>query len=271
MALRPALRPGALLLRRDATHLQIGTSPGIVLTDQPGLLALLRLLDGVKDIERLQLMAARHIPELRAPLPQLLTQLIATGAIVDASTRPPRRPIHTVGFDADNGCAPLVHTIGSMVNASDTSHVADLDPDLLVICSCGEASRSRFERATLLGTSHLLVTLDEDVVRIGPFVRPGQTPCITCYDLNRAMWDPAWPALVHQLGRPSTRATPGRLATTTAHAAAVEVAVEIIAAASGEQPRSAGRRLIIGPQHDQRVTQAIPFHPACACAVLSAA
>ena len=61
---RPTIRPGAPLLRRDSTHLQVGTSPGTVIGDRPGLRPFLRLLNGVRDVEQLRRLARTDVPEL---------------------------------------------------------------------------------------------------------------------------------------------------------------------------------------------------------------
>ncbi|MCW2830786.1 MAG: hypothetical protein JWP31_1478, partial [Aeromicrobium sp.] len=202
MAFRPALRPGALLLRRDATHLQVGTSPGIVLLDRPGLLRLLRLLDGSRDVTRLRDLVRERVPELTDEVGRLLTELRALGVVVDASAHAvaPRRDAYEVGFEHGRGSADLVATTTSILGAAGVLRVASTEPDLLVVTSCGEPPRDVFERAGLLRLDHLPVVIDEDQVRIGPLVRPGRTPCMSCHDLHRTDWDPAWPALVHQLG-----------------------------------------------------------------------
>ena len=85
MPFRPALRPGAPLLRRDATHLQVGTSPGIVIADRPGLIDLLRLLDGARDVERLAAIARTTIPELTVPVADVLAELRSAGVVFDAT------------------------------------------------------------------------------------------------------------------------------------------------------------------------------------------
>src|SRR5699024_7812265 len=54
MTCRPLLTNGAAVFRRDRHHLQIGTAPGWVVNDQPGLLELLRMIDGATDTSRVQ-------------------------------------------------------------------------------------------------------------------------------------------------------------------------------------------------------------------------
>jgi hypothetical protein len=272
MASRLALRPGALLLRRDATHLQVGTSPGIVIADRPGLMALLRLLDGVRDLGRLQDLADVTIPELTTPVADVLVELRAVGAVVDAAATTGiavRRAVARIAFDVQPGADSLAATTRTLLTAVGVNQQPSSEPDLLLIVSAGETSRTIYERASLLGIDHLPVVIDEDRVRIGPLVRPGRTPCVGCHDLHRTDWDAAWPALVLQLGRGPIRSS--ALHPLTEHAAAVEVVAEVVAHADGGAPRTAGRCLVIGPSHDQRATWPIAFHPRCACDLLSAA
>ena len=105
MTFRPALRPGAPLLRRDATNLQVGTSPGVVIADRPGLLALLRLLDGSRDVERLPASPCATIPELTAPVADVLRELRSAGVVFDASrwSAPHRRGLDAEARHADLG------------------------------------------------------------------------------------------------------------------------------------------------------------------------
>lgn len=274
MTFRPALRPGAPLLRRSATHLQVGTSPGIVIVDRPGLAALLRLLDGVRDVDRLQQMATIDIPELDEPVATVLTELRAVGAVVDAtavSETSSRRASVTIGVDAGRGTTEIVRLTRSALSSVGITSFDAAEPELVVIASLGEAARSVFERASLLGVDHLPVVIDEDRVRIGPFVRPGRTPCVGCHDLHRADWDPAWPALIHQLGRRPPLAQPAAVDPLSLHSAAIELAAEIVALVDGHTPRTVGRCLVIGPAHDERSMWPVAFHHRCACDLLNAA
>ncbi|WP_157412838.1 hypothetical protein [Aeromicrobium sp. Root236] len=295
MAFRPALRPGAPLLRRDATHLQVGTSPGIVIADRPGLLELLRLLDGARDVDRLAAIAGTMIPELTAPVPEILAELRSAGVVYDATrwsaahlrgldaearhadfggddpARLRHRQAYGIALHADAGSRRLTEIVQSALVDSGISQFAPEDPDLLVIASCGEPARTVFEQPVRLGIDHLPVVIDEDRVRIGPLVRPGRTPCVSCHDLHRADWDRAWPALVHQLGRHSATMTPPAVDAVTTHAAALEVAVEVLAHADGRTSRTFGRCLVVGPAHDERDSWPLAFHHACTCDLLRAA
>jgi hypothetical protein len=143
------------------------------------------------------------------------------------------------------------------------------DPDLLLVVSCGEPPRGVFEQAQRHGISHLPVVIDEERIRIGPVVIPGLTPCLTCLDLHRTDWDHAWPVLLPQLGRSQSMAPV--LPVQLRYVAASEVAVEVLAIASGSRPRTAGQVLALGPEHDAHVTWPVAFHHGCACALLPAA
>ena len=295
MAFRPALRPGAPLLRRDATHLQVGTSPGIVIADRPGLLDLLRLLDGARDVDRLAAIAGTMIPDLTEPVAEILAELRSAGVVFDATRWSPahlrgldaearhadfggddparlrHRQTYGIALHADAGSRRLTAIVQSALVDSGISQFAPDDPDLLVIASCGEPARTVFEQPVRLGIDHLPVVIDEDRVRIGPLVRPGRTPCVSCHDLHRADWDRAWPALVHQLGRHSASMTPPAVDAVTTHAAALEVAVEVLAHADGRTSRTFGRCLVVGPGHDERDSWPLAFHHACTCDLLRAA
>ena len=295
MAFRPALRPGAPLLRRDATHLQVGTSPGIVIPDRPGLLPLLRLLDGARDVERLTEIAHTSIPELVLPIAEVLAELRSAEVVFDASRWSgehrrgldaearhadlvgddpavlARRPAFRLAVHADAASRPLADLARSILSDAGLDRADSPDPDLLVIVASGEPSRSVFEQPVRLGLDHLPVVIDEDRVRIGPLVRPGRTPCVSCHDLHRADWDRAWSVLVHQLGRHTATMTPPAVDAVTMHSAALELATEILAEADGRAVRTLGRCLVIGPESADRATWPLAFHHGCTCDLLRAA
>jgi hypothetical protein len=208
------------------------------------------------------------IPELTTPVADVLAGLRAVEAVVDADgviESPPHREATRIGFDVRPGTEALVAMTQTLLAATGLTHLTSTEPDLLVIASLGETTRTVYERASLLGVDHLPVVIDEDRVRVGPLVQPGRTPCVGCHDLHRTDWDPAWPALIHQLGHSPVPTIPQALDPLTAHSAAVELA------ADGTAPRTIGRCLVVGPAHDQRTSWPIAFHPRCACDLLHAA
>ncbi len=280
MSFRPALRPGAMVLRRDARHLQVGTSPGVVLSDRPGLLALLLDLDGRHDVTSV---AARH-PDLHDTA-AVLQHLTAVGAVVDAGPwdhrhRSEARALTLAGrtpeLDARHRTTVAVHhDVASTAFADlvrdllESSGVPVDAPDarLLVVVSAGEPGRDAFDAAVRQGVEHLVVRLVEDRVLVGPTVVPGHAPCLHCDDLQRAEADPAWHALLPQLGRRAPHHNPPAVAALTAHTAAVEVAAAVQERAAGRRGL-VGRIAVTGPSHGERVVRRVPFHPACACTLL---
>jgi len=295
MTYRPAIRPGAAVLRRDGGHLQVGTSPGVVITDRPGLLPFLRLIDGVRDVERLRALVPATVPELADDVERLLRELELAGVVFDASVwdfprspalaaearhaslaqRDPRALAHRPGFrvalHSDAATRPLAASVERLLGECGLGSVHDPDPELLVLFGAGEPSRLVAEPPMRHGVDHLWVVVDEDRVRLGPFVRPGLTPCLGCHDRTRADWDRAWPGLVDQFGRHSAATTPSATSALTRAAAAVEIAAEVLASCDGRPLRTAGRVLVVGPDDDERADWPVGFHHGCGCALLPAA
>lgn len=258
------------MLRRDARHLQIGTSPGVVVEDRPGLRTFLGLLDGVRDVERLTRLARTEAPELERDVADVVRHLLATGAVLDANVRRGSRVRLRVALHDDPRCRPVGRAVAGVLADLGVDRLDPPDPDLLVVVSLGEPARAVFEHAHSDGIAHLPVVVEDDRVRLGPLVIPGRTPCLGCHDRHRAAWDRAWPALVPQLGRTPWSAAPP-VPAPLAHAVAADVGAEVLAVATGSAPRTAGAVLAVGPAHDVRDRWPVAFHAACGCALLPAA
>lgn len=254
----PQLLPGALLLRRDARTLQVGTSPGIVIADRPGLGRLLRLLDGALTIPMLARVAAHDIPEFTDDLMDTLTRLVAAGAVLPAAHAPaqPR-----VAVRHDRSTSRFAQLLISGVGTS------ALEPDIEIMVSAGEPARSTFETLVSARVAHLPVVLHERRVRIGPFVAPGATPCLGCLDSLLSTWDPAWSGLIPQFER--SRLLPVALPDSVLLRSAAEVARQFESLRAGDRPATIGRILTIGPGADDIDTRVVPFAPQCPCGLLA--
>ncbi|MGY0230549.1 TOMM precursor leader peptide-binding protein [Longispora urticae] len=57
-------------------------------------------------------------------------------------------------------------------------------------------------------TPHLLVTVRDGHIAVGPLIRPGHTACLSCLDGYRTARDPRWPLLAAQLATDPARAEP---------------------------------------------------------------
>jgi hypothetical protein len=263
MAFRPCLRPGLLLLRRDARHLQLGTSPGVVVRDEPGLLALLRRFDGTADLDRL----AAHARDVgfTGDVAAVARDLHTAGLVLTGIPRPVRASTRVL-LDHDHATTPLADVLGALLDASG-HRVVRAQAELTVVLAAGEPPRALFRAAQDARDDHLRVVVEDDRVRIGPLVRPGLTPCIRCHDLHRTDWDRGWPALLTQLGSPGTLVVPPDLPVATVHGAALRVLAEVDAYARGEDA-GASRCLVVGPGPFDADTWPVGFHPACGCELL---
>lgn len=257
---KPTVRPGSPLLRRDARHLQVGTNPGIVVRDRPGLYALLLSLDGVRDLDSVSRDARRRIPALTIDATEALAPLIEAGVVVDAS--PVERSPCRIEFAHDGPSSDLVRSVAPLVRS--VGLTVGSDADLLVVASSGEPNRTVLADLVRCRLAHLVVVQDGDAIRIGPLVVPGRTPCVDCTDLHRASWDPTWVALIPQFGR----SVPSGADPLTRQAAATE-----IAAACREFAESLDVRPIVSVDADRslRIVGQPAFHPRCPCALLAAA
>lgn len=293
-SVRPALRPGATLLRRDGGHLQIGTSPGYVISDQPGLFLVITMLDGIRTLAQVGRVVGEKVKEFHGDVTVIVRELMIAGLVFDARSwdfpnNPPlheearaaslngtstgleRRKHFRVGFDSDRASTPLARLTREILADAGIRVEPAARPDLRVMVSNGEPRRDRFETAMAADQDHLRVVIEEDRVRIGPLVRPGLTPCINCHDLHRTDWDRAWPALMTQFGTPATIASAPALVATTRHAASVAIAAEVIAFCAGRAGETCGQCVVIGPNFLDRRAWPVSFHPACSCCLLTAA
>lgn len=284
MAYRPMLRPGACVLRRDAAHLQVGTSPGTVVADRPGLHQLLLALDGVHGPTWL----AEQVPEICDDVPAVLAHLTATGVVLDATHCDGRRPEEArrlaltgrdplvattrhhlrVSLHADPGTRPLLDAVGQIIGEAGLGSSARDDADLLVIASTGEPTRDPFAEAVRSGIAHLVVRLDETAVRIGPLVVPGISACLNCEDLHHIDWDPAWAALLPQLGRRGSQHNLPAPGAVLRHAAAAAIAGSIVEVADRRRPLHAGCVVSFGLPPATHHVRPAAFHHRCPCALL---
>src|SRR5690606_38531601 len=94
-------------------------------------------------------------------------------------------------------------------------------PDVVVVVEHGAADPGRVARLLGEGVAHLSVVVREADVVVGPFVRPGVDPCLTCVEMHRADVDPCWPQLARQLRGRSLPAGEESLLAASAAAAAL--------------------------------------------------
>lgn len=135
-------------------------------------------------------------------------------------------------------------------------------PDLVVVAPTSAVALPEVLVA-VRGQPHLLVTVRETSASVGPFVLPGQTPCLRCVELARGERDPRWPALAAQLAASTHLVEPCEvaLATTAAGIAAMHALTWLD---TGEPPPSAGGLLEVDVTGVVR-RRSVTAHPACGC------
>jgi hypothetical protein len=285
---RPRVRPGLHMLRRDVRTLQLGVEwPGVAaVTDSPAVRAVLDAVDGFRDVSGVVLaVEAGGIP--RDDAYQAVDALLDSGALVDqATTKPatldaalwstmwllsgPRgnaaavlRSRHQTSVYVE-GCGKVAGLVAQLVVAEHLRLTTTAeDATLVVLASDVETSRDRADDAMRRGVPFLCVGIRELVGLVGPFVVPGRTACLRCVDLARAQLDPCWTTLVAsmQSNRPTTPAGAPSLVTVTAGYASQEIALW----ASGTLPATCDG--VVEIPHGLGAVQTVPFqqHPECGC------
>ncbi|MEJ7630423.1 MAG: hypothetical protein WKF54_12600 [Nocardioidaceae bacterium] len=286
--MRPTLRPGLHVLRRDVRTLQLGLEwPGVAaLPDSPAVQAVLEAVDGFRDVHGVLLAAEARGVE-RSDGQVVLEALLDSGALVDqAVVSPPG--LHRASWSAmwllagplQSAAAVLTARRRSRVHVAGSGRVADLvrtlveDEHVPVTSSAGEAtvlvlagdrepSRESADEAMRRGVPFLCVGLRELVGLVGPFVVPGRTACVRCVDLARSQLDPCCATLVEsaQANPAPSPCGPASLVAVTAGYAAQEVAMW----ASGLVPLSCDH--VIELPHGLGEVQTVLFepHPECGC------
>ena len=75
----------------------------------------------------------------------------------------------------------------------------DASPDIAVIVAHYVIEPEVYGRWLRRDIPHLAVVFGDEIVRVGPIIRPGAGPCLYCLELHRTDSDPAWPAIASQL------------------------------------------------------------------------
>lgn len=138
-------------------------------------------------------------------------------------------------------------------------------PDECTLAVVTDASDSRSVAAELTRQQvpHLVVGCAEEVGRIGPFVDPGRTACLRCYDFTRTDQDPHWPMIVLQLDGASRQVVGDGMLTNTTASIAV---LHLIDWLSGGQPPSENAVLELWRPHGEATAHRLCPHAACGCA-----
>jgi hypothetical protein len=287
--MRPVLRPGSPLLRRDAEHLQLGTEPGHALVLDPAdpLADLLRALDGVRQADDPTLDAsmvrALHaagvvvdsdVWRAETGLEHEAAHLLARGVAADAvHEHLARRRAAEVAILGDTA---LAAPLAALLEASGVKRIVPgpsptAELDLAVIAVEGEAARELGDECLRADVPHLVVALRDACGVIGPLVLPGRTACLRCIDTERSAVDAAWPAILAQLPRPLSTTSDSLVR---AVSAVLETAVAVLAVRdtlahlAGEPALTHNATVRIGADLSRLRRQRWSLQDQCGCALL---
>ena len=285
--MRPTMRPGLQILRRDMHTVQLGLEwPGVAtIRETPALAAVLDAIDGFRDARGVLLAASASGAE-RRDCESALSALIDCGAVVDGRDAGPSgvdegnwsawwllagpgrdaldvvalRRSCRVRVDGDGAVAAEARRLLAEAEVGTTDDPGEAT--LTVLASDCEPARSRADAAMHSGLPHLWVYVRDLVGVVGPFVLPGRTACLRCADRSRTERDPAWPTLLD-----SGEARPLRVPACDRVLASLVAAwaVQDVATWASAIPPQTRDRVVELPQGGQVQTEVFAPHPLCGC------
>ncbi len=140
---------------------------------------------------------------------------------------------------------------------------------VVAVVGVGEPSREHLDRHVREEAPHLLVRLVEGRAVLGPFVVPGQTPCLRCIDAHLTDADASWPLLVEQYARAVRReradGVPEPVDAALASLALSWAARDLATYAEGGTPTTLASTIELAPRLDTVGTERWSPHPRCGC------
>lgn len=256
-----------LAVWREPGVLQVGLDdPALVLEGVPaGLAAAVPLLAAPCTADELDAL----LPDLGGSWVSWLVQRLAEAGLLRPAEPTPLPALAVVGAgalaDAVTTALAEAGVPATQCDAVEFTHMPSPgeQPSLVVLAGCtAEPDRGVTDTLFREGRSHLVVRLEPDRAVVGPFVRPGHTPCVRCLDLSSVHLDRAWPHLLAQLCRQAVDPEPSLLAW-----AACTAAVQARAWLAGGLPETCGGSLELSLPDYRLCSRTWTAHPACGCLV----
>jgi hypothetical protein len=294
--MRPVLRPG-LRLVRDPTGraLLVDHARTYPLPDPAA--AILQRLDGTADEAAVlghapdaetratwqRLRAGGVVVDLETPLrlaheaDERAAALSEATALVaeDPFAAPRRWDLRRRATVALDGTGALATGLASQLRRAGVGEVVDAesladraaDPHLTVLCHDHEPPAEAVERLMRAGCAHLVAGRRGPSAVVGPFVRPGSTPCLRCVDLSRCQADPSWAAVRDQVATADGAAVLEPSAAGVVLAAATALAAaEVLAHVEGRRPVTLATTATLSSGRPLPTLRSWPTQPACGCA-----
>lgn len=239
--------PSIPLVWRDHDSAQAGIDPARVRLDgidDSTARALSELVKGTSTRTLSALLGAERSAELRLKLQPVL------------GTRPSTPLPRLAVIGRSDAASRLADSIAPACSTVVLAHQSvDIDPivaDAVVLVSDFVVSPMDVQPWLGGDIEHLTVVFTESSAIVGPLVRPGESACVSCVELDRIDHDPAWSAIAPQVWLRSSKPTSALVA----HAAAEVLAV--MSSGSGYSTR-------IDAETFSRVTHPHAIHPKCGC------
>ena len=289
---RRRLRPGAVVLRRDAETVQVGLDPParVVLPDVP---EVRRLLTALTTTAWPPPQAPRtprtEAPAVASALARLegacllvavaergdhsrpgLLDATAAWSGPDAGRRLRARAAQEVlvvgPAERTEGVAKLLGENGVAARRSDRLAHDETEirtPGLLVlVVTSGEPDRDVVDRLVAAGCVHLLMWSRAGLPRVGPLVVPGMTACLRCVDAHESQTDPRRALLLEQAARGESVPPSDPVLRCLAEARAVR---DVLRWAEGEEPATFSAVVTVDAHADQAPVR-WTRHLHCGCA-----
>lgn len=221
--MRPVLRPGTHVLHRGPDEIQLGLDPhhALVITASDDVRTTLSSLSGgtptvagdplllVLDGHGLVMDERAMRPPGRSPgsahvlaaLARRLGDAAGDAHAARATTRVRTATFgHPLGEQMRAELSALLSAGGLVAGNPSQEHAM-----VAALVGVGEPDRGLLDAWVRQGTPHVLVRMTEGHATVGPFVVPGRTACLRCIDAHCTDADSAWPLLVAQYARASSR------------------------------------------------------------------
>ncbi|KRF14014.1 hypothetical protein ASG90_14575 [Nocardioides sp. Soil797] len=286
---RPLLRPGVRICRREDGHLQVGLATHLAVV-APDSDAVRQLLAGLRNG-----VPPGPVSTLSPTVLHLCSDLLDRGLVLDAddfftsiSERRRQESRESLSaFFADNGPVSrrlleqrrhtgvrlehrglprTVRRLGVLLESAGVTADPVATPDVAVLVTRGETDRDRLDEWVRDDLPHLLVNSSEGVVRVGPFVVPGQTACLRCIDAHHADADPRRPLIVRQYAAPEAPrdGLPDPIHHDLLDMALLWASRDLLNWIDGNQPTTWSATITLDPTLDLR-RSLWAQHPACGC------
>ncbi|QNN51777.1 hypothetical protein [Nocardioides mesophilus] len=288
--MRPLLRPGTHVLQRGDGRLQLGLDPAsaVILPDEPEVRELLAGLDGSTRDDDLPLLTVLREQSLvldehdvlpllnasnRCPAPAAAALARQRGAAAGpAADRRAATRLEVRGFGGDelaDQVVALAGRLGLRAGAPSRKRASGDDAVVGVLAGIGEPDRELADPWVRESTPYVVVRMCEGHAVVGPFVAPGRTSCLRCIDAHHTDADPAWPLLVQQYSRLSSRprrdGVPEPVDPVLATLAAAWAVRDLASYVDGVRPSTWSTTLVLDAELAEVESRCWLRHPECGC------